>query len=112
MTAEVEILVADLKDVISLPVAAVAEKAGQTFCCVKDGSTLERRKVVLGMGNDKFVEIKDGVGVGEVVVLNPRAALGDKGDEAQKQPEVDVKRKFGVNKPPPKPDAKGDDKKP
>ena len=111
MTAEVEILVAELKDVISLPVAAVAEKAGQAFCCVKNGATLERRNVTLGMGNDKFVEIKDGVNVGEVVVLNPRAALGDKGDESQKQPDVDVKSKFGANKAEHKPDAKGDGKK-
>jgi multidrug efflux pump subunit AcrA (membrane-fusion protein) len=106
MTAEAEILVAELKNVIALPVAAVAEKGGQNFCCVKNGSTLERRSVVLGMGNDKFIEIKSGVDVGEVVVLNPRAALGDKGDEPQKQPDVDVKSKFGANKA----DRNADDK--
>jgi HlyD family secretion protein len=111
MTAEVEILVANLKDVISLPVAAVAEKGGQVFCCVKNGEKLERRSVVLGMGNDKFVEIKQGVEVGEVVVLNPRAALGDKDDASQKQPEVDAKSKFGTNEAERKPDAKGDGKK-
>jgi multidrug efflux pump subunit AcrA (membrane-fusion protein) len=111
MTAEVEILAAHLKDVISLPVAAVAEKGGQTFCCVKNGSTLERRDVVLGMSNDKFVEIKEGVEVGEVVVLNPRAALGEKDEESQKQPEVDVKTKFGTNRPDEKAEAKGDGKK-
>jgi HlyD family secretion protein len=98
MTAEVEILVAHLKDVISLPVAAVAEKAGQAFCCVRRGDELDRRNVVLGQGNDKFVEIKQGVEVGEVVVLNPRAALGEQGDEPQKQPEIDVKDKFGTGK--------------
>ncbi len=96
MTAEVEILVDHLQGVISLPVAALAEKAGQVYCCVKKGTALERRSVTLGEGDDKFVEIKAGVNVGEEVVLNPRAALGETGDEPRKQGEVDVKHKFGA----------------
>ena len=66
MTAEVEILVDHLQGVISLPVAALAEKAGQTYCCVKKGPALERRNVTLGEGNDKFVQIKDGVSAKQV----------------------------------------------
>jgi HlyD family secretion protein len=96
LTAEVEILVAHLENAISLPVAAVAEKRGQNYCCVKKGTALERRNVVLGLGNDKFVEIKEGVEVGEEVVLNPRAALGETEEESQKQPDGDVKKKFGT----------------
>jgi HlyD family secretion protein len=97
MTAEVEILVSELKDVVSLPVGAVYEKQGQTYCCVKNGPSLERRNIVLGMSNDKFVEVKEGLNLGEVVVLNPRAALGEK-DEPQKQATVDVTSRFGANK--------------
>jgi HlyD family secretion protein len=111
MTAEVEILVDHLKDVISLPVAAVAEKGGQVYCCVKKGLILERRNVVLGKGNDKLVEIKEGVEPGEVVVLNPRSALGEKDEPSQKQAEVNVKDRFGTNKPTPKSDGKGGGKK-
>ncbi len=98
MTAEVEILVDHLQNVISLPVAALAEKAGQTYCCVKKGTALERRNVTFGAGNDKFVEIKQGISVGEEVVLNPRAALGETADEPRKQTDVDVKHKFGAAK--------------
>jgi HlyD family secretion protein len=97
MTAEVEILIAELKDVVSLPVGAISEKLGKTYCCVKNGPSLERRNIVLGMSNDKFVEVKEGLGVGEAVVLNPRAALGEK-DEPQKQAIVDVKSRFGADK--------------
>jgi len=111
MTAEVEILVAELKDVIVLPVAAVAEKGGQVFCCVKKDAAMERRNVALGLGNDKFVEIKQGVEVGEEVVLNPRAALGETAEESRKQPEIDVKKKFGTNKADQNGDAKGNVKK-
>jgi RND family efflux transporter MFP subunit len=96
MTAEVEILVDHLEGVITLPVAALAEKGGQVYCCVKKGLALERRNVTLGEGDDKFVEIKEGVNVGEEVVLNPRAALGETSEETRKQPEVDVKHKFGA----------------
>jgi HlyD family secretion protein len=106
MTVEVEILVDHLKDVISLPVAAVAEKRGQVYCCVKKGLALERRDVVLGRGNDKFVEITKGVEPGEIVVLNPRSALGEKDEPSQIQAEIDVKDRFGTNKPTPKSDSK------
>ncbi len=81
VTAEVEIVVADLKDVISVPVAAVMEKRGQFFCAVRKGDSIERRSVVLGMGNDKLVEITSGLENGEAVILNPRKALGEDGTE-------------------------------
>ena len=81
VTAEVEIIVADLADVISVPVAAVMEKRGQFFCAVRKGDAIERRSVVLGMGNDKLVEITSGLEDGEAVILNPRKALGEEGSE-------------------------------
>ncbi|MFM7248406.1 MAG: efflux RND transporter periplasmic adaptor subunit, partial [Planctomycetaceae bacterium] len=81
VTAEVEIIVADLADVISVPVAAVMEKRGQFFCAVRKGDSVERRAVKLGMGNDKLVEITEGLEDGEAVILNPRKALGEEGEE-------------------------------
>ena len=76
MTAEVEILVANLTDTLSLPVAAIVEQQGRYFAWVElpDGST-ERRDLVLGLSDDKFVEVKDGVAEGETVLLNPRAVV-------------------------------------
>ena len=44
------------------------------------------------------------------MVLNPRAALGEKGDDSQKQAEVDPRSKFGVNKPEPKVESKSEPK--
>ena len=76
MTAEVEILVDELKDVLCLPVAAVVEQQGRYFAWVEvpDGPT-EQRSLVLGATNDKFVEVKDGILEGEAVLLNPRAVV-------------------------------------
>jgi len=83
VTAEVEILVAELKDVIAVPVAAVMEKRGQYFCAVRTGDGIERTAVTLGLGNDKMVEITSGLSDGDAVILNPRKALGeDASDES------------------------------
>ena len=77
VTAEVEIIVADLKDVIAVPVAAVMEKRGQYLCAVRKGESVERRVVKLGLGNDKLVHITEGLEDGDAVILNPRKALGE-----------------------------------
>jgi multidrug efflux pump subunit AcrA (membrane-fusion protein) len=75
MSAEVEILVARHKDVVTLPVAAVVEHHGAFFCWVKTAENLERRPVLLGPSNDRFIVVEDGVVAGEGVVLNPRAIV-------------------------------------
>ena len=77
MTSEVEILVAHLKDVLTLPVAAVVEQRGKYFCWVTAAGKTERRSLVLGLNNDQFVEVKDGVAAGDKVLLNPRAVVAE-----------------------------------
>jgi hypothetical protein len=77
LTAEVEIVVADLVDVIAVPVAAVVEQAGRTWCGVRTGTGVDRREVKLGQGNDMLVEVEQGLEPGEVVVLDPREVLGE-----------------------------------
>jgi HlyD family secretion protein len=77
VTAEVEIIVAALKNVIAVPVAAVMEQRGQYFCAVRKGESIERRVVTLGLGNDKLVNITEGLEDGDTLILNPRKALGE-----------------------------------
>lgn len=101
MTADVEILVADLKDVLTLPVGAIVEKGSKHYCWVQKNGQPERRPLDLGLTNDKFVEVKGGVQEGEEVIMNPRAVVADarteEKDEASK--DVDTKAKFGEAKP-------------
>ena len=95
MTAEVEILVEHLEDVVALPVAAVVEQRGNYYCWVKKGGSVERTKLDLGPTNDKFVQVKDGVSEGDQVVLNPRSLIEEaKGGEVEAE-EEDVDAKFG-----------------
>ncbi len=98
MTAEVEILAAHLKNVLSVPVAAVVEQRGKYYCWVRKGNQVERRPLVLGASNDKFIEVKDGLAAGDEVVLNPRAVVAEARAEEPlaESTEVDVGRKFGV----------------
>lgn len=95
MTAECEILVEHLRDVLTVPVAAVVEQKGGFFAWIVTPSGPERRPLVMGANNDQFVEIKDGLVEGDRVILNPRAVVSEA--RAVKDPveEVDVDKKFG-----------------
>jgi hypothetical protein len=72
MSAKVEILVEQLKDVIIVPVTVVANRQGKKVCFVvsSDGSS-EERVVITGAFDDTFVQIVEGLEAGEKVMLNP-----------------------------------------
>ncbi len=103
MTAKCEILVEDLRDVLKVPVAAVVELRDGYFAWVKTPTGVERRPLVLGATNDKFVEVKDGLKEGELVVLNPRAmikeARGVKSDNQNQTKGSSFKRSKGKGAP-------------
>ncbi|MHC4404468.1 MAG: efflux RND transporter periplasmic adaptor subunit [Planctomycetota bacterium] len=96
MTAEVEIRVADLKDVLMLPVATVVENRGKFFCWVNTPNGPERRPLVLGMSNDEYVEVKDGVKARDEVILNPRAVVAEAREEDERSGAGDADKKFGA----------------
>ena len=93
MTAEVEILIANLEDVLTIPVSAVVVKGGQFFGYVKTPAGPQRRELLLGLSNDKFVEIKDGVSEGDEILMNPRSVMG-----AQLNGEEDKEKQDGPGK--------------
>lgn len=72
-TAQVRIRVAEVPNVLQVPVQCVLEHGGKYYCLVVKGpGQLEPREVRLGLTNDKVVIIEDGLQEGEVVVLNAR----------------------------------------
>lgn len=96
MTAEVEILVANLKDVVSVPVQAVVEQNRKFYVWMRKLTGLtERRPVVTGVTNNTVIEIKDGLVENEEVVLNPRAVVSDAREDSETNEKVDVSSKFG-----------------
>ncbi|MEX0939385.1 MAG: HlyD family efflux transporter periplasmic adaptor subunit [Pirellulales bacterium] len=95
MTAEVEILVEHLQDEVILPVAAVVEQRSGFFAWVHKGESYERRPLVLGPSNDRYIAITDGVSEGETVILNPRAVVADARSEPRGSGSTNVENSFG-----------------
>jgi HlyD family secretion protein len=97
MTAEVEILISDLQNVLLVPVAAVVEQRGKFFSWVETEKGPERRLLDLGKTNDQVIEIKDGLKVGDVVLLNPRAVVPE-ARETDLDQDDSSKKSFGNGK--------------
>ena len=79
MSAVVDIVLADHKDVLTVPVAAIIEGSGGLFCWVQTPEGARKRVVRVGDTNDQFSIILDGLSESDEVVLNPLAYI----DEAQ-----------------------------
>jgi hypothetical protein len=82
MSAEVTIHI-DSTDhpVLTVPLQAViggAELGRTRKVFVMEGEAPRERDVVVGLSNEKVVEVKEGLKEGEEVVLNPKVLLGDK----------------------------------
>jgi HlyD family secretion protein len=74
MTAVAEIHVDRLENVLAVPVQAIVQVGKESACYVAEKDAMPQRRVVkLGRTNDKLVQILDGVGPGQRVVLNPMA---------------------------------------
>ncbi len=96
MTAQVEILITEKHNVLTLPVQAILQFKGKNHVAVKNpGGGYLWRDVTLGLSNDKYVEAVNGLNTGDVVALNPivlmteeekREAFGGLGkEESQKK---------------------------
>jgi len=86
MSAEVEILVERHEDVLILPVAAIVQQQGDFFCWVKAADQIKMRPLVVGVSDDQFIIVEDGVVAGEEVVMNPRAVVEDARQRALEPP--------------------------
>jgi HlyD family secretion protein len=77
MSAKVEIIIAQLQDVLSVPVQSVANRQGQKLCYVRTSTGIQPTPVVTGAFNETFVQIVDGLTEGQKVLLNPPRLLAD-----------------------------------
>jgi HlyD family secretion protein len=89
MTAKVEIIIEELKNVISVPIQTVVNRNGKKVCYVMGSKEPEQREVETGLFNDNFVEIKSSLVEGEKVLLNPprvseSEATGEKEKKVEK----------------------------
>ena len=88
MSAQVEVLVKELPDVLQVPIQAVTPSDGGKVCFVADSSGCEKREVDVGEFNNEFIEIKNGLQEGEEVLLrapvSPEAAGAAQQDDKAK----------------------------
>ncbi|CAA6694451.1 Unannotated [Lentimonas sp. CC19] len=70
MTVEVEIFVDSVRDVLFVPVEALYNQEGETYCQVQGTFDVEERLVETGRVSTSFVEVLNGVDEGDVVLLH------------------------------------------
>lgn len=69
LSAQVEILVKEIPNVLYVPIQAVTPMDGERFCYVAGLASTEKRRVEVGEFNNEFIEIKKGLNEGEKVLL-------------------------------------------
>jgi HlyD family secretion protein len=78
MTAQVEIMVSELDNVLSVPIEAIVRYDDKDHVAVqKSDGGIEWRELVLGQSNDRYVEVKQGIKSGESVVIKPLPLLSE-----------------------------------
>ena len=77
MSCRGEILVKEIEDTVYVPVQSVVRESGVPTVYVVEGTKVERRKVALGLDNNRMVQIADGLTVGELVMLAPPLAADE-----------------------------------
>lgn len=83
MSAQVEITVKVLKDVLVIPLVAVNFKEGQAYVNVLNGRNIEPRQIEIGESNENEVEVKKGLKEGETIVVSALARTTEKKKESE-----------------------------
>jgi len=92
MSAKVEILVEQLKDVLVVPIQSVATRRGRKVCYRLVNGQVEEREVKTGSFNEYFVQILDGLAEGDQVLLTPPPITEEGGTE---QSQASVTEQWG-----------------
>lgn len=79
LTAEVRIHVESRPEALQVPVQAIYERNGKTFCLIQNGPEWDTREVIISSTNEKTAAIdeekSEPLKEGELIVLNPRKHL-------------------------------------
>lgn len=69
MFAEQTLVIEKLDDVLSVPLSAVLKNGASQIVFVESGNTYMKHEVVIGAKDDRYIEIKEGLFAGELVVV-------------------------------------------
>jgi RND family efflux transporter MFP subunit len=77
MFVEVTMIAERRENVPVVPREALTERGGRKVVFVLDGQKVSKREVVLGLGDDEIVEIRQGLEEGERIVVRGLETLTD-----------------------------------
>lgn len=75
MTAEIDILIDRLTDVLQAPVQSFVERGGRHFAWALVDNKVTRKEVKVGKSNEQFMEILEGLSEGDKLAQTPRVSL-------------------------------------
>src|SRR5262249_33213025 len=75
MTAEIEILIDRLNDVLQAPLQSFVERGGRHFAWAHEHGKLVRKEVKVGKSNEQMMQIVEGLSEGDKLVQTPRTVL-------------------------------------
>lgn len=84
MSAVVDIVLSDHKNVLKVPVAAIVETESGFVCWVKSAGEVKKRAIQLDDTNDEYTIVTDGLSEGEEVILDPTSFIEAAREEARK----------------------------
>lgn len=90
MTCNIEILVDEIQDCLYVPVQSVFLNRGDTVCFVSSSGSVEMRTIETGRNNHKWVEVKDGLEPGELVLLSQPEGFTLEPAITEEEPEEDA----------------------
>ncbi len=100
LTARIEIVLAELKDVLRVPVAAVFVQQEETFCWRMVDGKPQRTAIQIGRMNDTMAEVTQGLKEGDQVMLKPpEGAASGKGIRSGSATRPAAGRKIAATKP-------------
>jgi len=106
MSARVEILIAQLTDVLSIPIQCVANRSGRKVCYLVTANGPKEQVIQTGAFNDRFVQVLEGLQEGQQVLLSPPRLMMSadkspkKGKEESTEPKKGSKKNRRSNSPP------------
>ena len=103
MSATCDITVADVKDVIVVPITALGRREGRDIVFVVEDGIAREREVELGVSGERMVEVKKGLKEGELIAVGPFEVLKTLKDSTPVKVEFEKERRHAAARPRRKP---------
>lgn len=79
MSCNIEIIVAEKKNVLAVPLAAIKWDNNQPYVNIKNGENTEKKSIIIGFEGDEYVEIASGLKSGDKIILFSSADIAKTG---------------------------------